>query len=184
MRREVRRNRVGSLFHRWYEAGTGRYGRVDPLGLLRGDDHPYVYAASNPIVTVDLLGLTSYRGFPADKEQLAKEAVSKVKQQLQDTPCCVGNSPKLLRRLENATLVYTEDLRFKGDPICGFVGPANWIRRRMQIGGPAFKSRCGPLECTVLHELLHLGVRNAGEGAAYKAEKDCFNCGTGKPPDE
>ncbi len=58
MRREVRQSRVGSLFHRWYEAGTGRYGRADPVGRL-GEPHPYAYARSNPAIFADFLGQKS-----------------------------------------------------------------------------------------------------------------------------
>lgn len=170
--------------NRWYEHGTGQYTRPDPLGLLEGEDHLYVYAQANPLAFTDSLGLTSYKNFPPDKEREARDAVSRLKRRLEtERPCCVGNAPKLLRRLENATLVYREDLRHRGQPVCGFVNPWDWITRRIKIGGLAYQPRCGPLECTVLHEIVHLGIRNAGKGAAYRAEKDCFDCGTGKPPD-
>ena len=42
--------------HRWYEPGTGRYGRADPLGR-DGDPPPYAYALSNPLTNLDVLGL-------------------------------------------------------------------------------------------------------------------------------
>ena len=41
--------------HRWYQNGTGRYSRADPLGLA-GDAHPYNYANASPIVLVDPSG--------------------------------------------------------------------------------------------------------------------------------
>lgn len=41
---------------RWYRAGWGRYTQVDPLEQ-EGDPHPYLYAAANPITTVDRYGL-------------------------------------------------------------------------------------------------------------------------------
>ena len=171
--------------HRWYAPMAGRYLKVDPLGLLEGDGHPYIYVAGNPVLLTDVSGLTSYKGFPPEKERQAKEAVDKVKNRLRDSPCCVDNGPKLLRRLEKTTLVYIPDLSSKGGPLCGFVSPSDWIRRRIQVGERAYDTaRCGLLECTVIHELIHLGARNAGEEAAYKAEKDCFDCGTGKPPDK
>ena len=44
--------------HRWYEPGTGRYGRPDPLET-RGDANPFAYAYVNPITIFDLLGLKS-----------------------------------------------------------------------------------------------------------------------------
>jgi RHS repeat-associated protein len=49
--------------HRWYEAGTGRYTRPDPVTNLGGvhpirfDSHPYRYADANPFQIVDRLGL-------------------------------------------------------------------------------------------------------------------------------
>jgi len=64
MRTEVRRNRVGPLFHRWYSAATGRYTRVDPLGLIRDARqrvrHAYVYARNNPVLYLDPLGLAEF----------------------------------------------------------------------------------------------------------------------------
>ncbi len=42
--------------HRWYEPGTGRYGRVDPLGLV-ADIHLYRYAKQDPLTWIDPLGL-------------------------------------------------------------------------------------------------------------------------------
>ncbi|MCH9648165.1 MAG: hypothetical protein K0U98_08000 [Deltaproteobacteria bacterium] len=42
--------------HRWYAPGSGRYSKVDPLGL-EGDINPFAYAASNGIVFSDPLGL-------------------------------------------------------------------------------------------------------------------------------
>ncbi len=41
--------------HRWYETGTGRYSRVDPLGV-EGDFHPYTYASSAPLLLIDPTG--------------------------------------------------------------------------------------------------------------------------------
>lgn len=56
--------------HRWYQRGTGRYSRPDPLGFLdpplsltlqpTGDHQdPYLYLHSNPLVGIDPLGLCS-----------------------------------------------------------------------------------------------------------------------------
>ena len=58
MQPEVRRNRDGPLFHRWYEYAAGRYGGPDPWGRL-GDPHPYNYARSNPLTFADFLGQKS-----------------------------------------------------------------------------------------------------------------------------
>lgn len=48
--------------HRWYEAGTGRYTRPDPLGPIeqgRMPENTYGYAADNPLFFTDPLGLAS-----------------------------------------------------------------------------------------------------------------------------
>jgi RHS repeat-associated protein len=42
--------------HRWYEAGTGRYTRPDPLGLRSGT-HLYDYVFNNPLGYSDPLEL-------------------------------------------------------------------------------------------------------------------------------
>ena len=42
--------------HRWYDSGTARYTRQDPLGQ-QGGPHPYAYAASSPLALQDPLGL-------------------------------------------------------------------------------------------------------------------------------
>ncbi|MDY7091564.1 MAG: RHS repeat-associated core domain-containing protein [Acidobacteriota bacterium] len=47
---------VGYNVYRWYEPGTGRYGRVDPLGL-EGGLNLFAYGLSNSIVRRDPLGL-------------------------------------------------------------------------------------------------------------------------------
>ncbi|WP_256050508.1 RHS repeat-associated core domain-containing protein [Xanthomonas translucens] len=43
-------------YFRDYDAGTGRYGQSDPIGL-RGGFTSYAYAASNPLAAIDSLGL-------------------------------------------------------------------------------------------------------------------------------
>ena len=42
--------------HRWYERQTGRFTRVDPLGV-EGGPNPYTFAAGRPTILGDPLGL-------------------------------------------------------------------------------------------------------------------------------
>ncbi|MGB6363233.1 MAG: RHS repeat-associated core domain-containing protein [Thermoanaerobaculia bacterium] len=43
--------------HRWLEYGTGRYSRTDPVDLI-SESNQYRYAASNPALYIDQLGLS------------------------------------------------------------------------------------------------------------------------------
>ena len=45
--------------HRWYGPGTGRYGRSDPLGLVRSRRDLFGYASAAPTTGVDKLGLVT-----------------------------------------------------------------------------------------------------------------------------
>lgn len=47
--------------HRWYEQGTGRYTRPDPLGL-EGGSHLFAYSLSNPLTVSDPLGMQAEAG--------------------------------------------------------------------------------------------------------------------------
>ena len=50
--------------HRWYQAGTGRYGRVDPLLVSHDasiDELAYAYADSSPLFLTDPLGLATLK---------------------------------------------------------------------------------------------------------------------------
>jgi RHS repeat-associated protein len=49
--------------YRWLEVGTGRYSRVDPLGILppdRDEPNPYLYVRGSPIGSIDPLGLDAF----------------------------------------------------------------------------------------------------------------------------
>ena len=52
---------VRPLFHRWYQPGTGRYTRIDPLGIRQGEENPYLYGQGNPLTFIDSLGLVAWR---------------------------------------------------------------------------------------------------------------------------
>jgi len=46
--------------YRWYEAGTGRYTRTDPVRGTERDPHLYAYVSSNPLRFIDPLGLRQW----------------------------------------------------------------------------------------------------------------------------
>jgi len=51
-------------YHRWYEPGTGRYLRSDPIGLGDGVN-TYVYGAASPLRWIDPFGLMKLPGDPS-----------------------------------------------------------------------------------------------------------------------
>ena len=67
MQPELRRTRVGPLFHRWYSPGTGRYTRADayPSAIL---SHAYGYAEGQPLTLVDPEGLFGFSPTPSGCE--------------------------------------------------------------------------------------------------------------------
>ena len=85
-----------------------------------------------------------------------------------------------------ATFVYKPGIVDKKTkkPLCGEVSnPLRWSQRRIHIGKAAFDT-CGPLECTILHEVTHLANAGSDETEPYKNEFCCFGCGTGEVPKE
>lgn len=79
--------------HRWYENGTGRYTRTDPIGIARlvGATNlwPYVYADGNPIQFADPLGLYTASGSGRFKRRI-EDGFDKIKRGLDDpdNECC------------------------------------------------------------------------------------------------
>ena len=45
--------------HRWYETGTGRYSRPDPMGIYAGSN-VFAYSFANPLFYADPLGLATF----------------------------------------------------------------------------------------------------------------------------
>jgi uncharacterized protein RhaS with RHS repeats len=93
-----------------YDPAVGRHVESDPLGLKAGVN-TYAYVEDNPLLLSDPLGLSSYFGFPPDKEALMKAAVDEAKAKVRD---CKGNTScfndngreRIIRILEYTDYIY------------------------------------------------------------------------------
>lgn len=168
-------------YHRTYDPAVGRYTRSDPVGLSDGPS-TYAYVRSNPLIGVDLRGLTTYRGFDPQQENQMRQAVEEAKQKIQNCgnckQTCSGNDDcfpdddlkkDLVDKLEKATFVYKPGLKY-----CAYVGPIDFWLNRVDISNLAFGPTCCPLASTLAHEAYHLvGVLDP---VPYKLEDKCFGC--------
>jgi RHS repeat-associated protein len=161
---------------RYYDPTIGRFLNEDPTGFVDGVDF-YRYVRNNVVNNTDPLGLTSYRGFPADKEAQMRNAVARAIERLKQQPCggsCAGkDGPTIINILQQATFVYQPKQKK-----CGYTGLASGLglRHTFGIGPAAFDPQaCCLLESTAVHEVVH-GMRHISDKRPDQVEKDCFNC--------
>ncbi|MGE0641742.1 MAG: RHS repeat domain-containing protein [Thermoanaerobaculia bacterium] len=155
--------------HRWYESGTGRYTRPDPLGP-KGDRNRFSYAEARPTIFLDRTGLKASiadeapgaacrncGGNAGKIGEAANQVCSNVKG---DADCrnvlseygllgCFGDKCK------KPIPVYCEPKQC-GDVACG--GPCvNTSSPGLVYVQPlAFTQACDPLSDTLAHELGHV----------------------------
>jgi len=162
---------------RYYDPSASRFISEDPIGFNDGVNF-YRYVHNNPINAVDLTGLTTYKGFPANLEVEMRNAVNEVLKKLSpgescdgsNPPCAGKDSPKLAGIIQGGTFVYQPNSKK-----CGHTGPASFagLRHTFAIGAPAFGTQCGPLASTLLHELVH-GTGHISDKKPDQIERDCF----------
>jgi hypothetical protein len=122
---------------RYFDPATGTFLGEDPSGFNDGVNF-YRYVHNDPIDNSDPTGLTTYKGFPADKEADLRNAVNDALKKLRDT-CSTGQScagkdgQKIANTIENATFVYQSKSK-----LCGHTGPVTFLQLRHTFGlGPA-----------------------------------------------
>ena len=152
---------------RWYQPATGRYTRADPVGQDSADQHPYVYAVSNPLAGSDPLGLFRIRG-PAPG--CAIEYIMRRLPELISHPTIVPN----LARISGCSIGEVQNglLWSSGPEIAigllrpGLAGQFNPKKPgEFTINRPATEGACASCSCSdallglgisILHEYTHL----------------------------
>jgi RHS repeat-associated protein len=179
--------------HRWYEAGTGKYTKPDPLGDLPVSEplqspaidpelfSPlYTYVGNNPTTYIDALGLLRFKGCTTQQQNAIGPAFKDYCQRIEspgfincmcETP---GTPPKLKRLCSNPKVAVRCKQSSRGfcQGNCGWAIP---FGRTIRLCPSAFTpGLCGPLGCTLMHELTHISGR-PGEKRPEKVEK-CLGC--------
>jgi RHS repeat-associated protein len=163
--------------HRWYESGTGRYTRPDPLGR-RGDLHPYAYVRSNPLTGKVPFGLFRIKG-PAPG--CAIEYIQNQIPKLVDHPTIPAN----LATASGCSLAEVQEgLRWGSGPEVEFddLAPGDAgefdpnIPDRFRIDRPAAEGVCGSCACP--DALLGLGISILHE-YAHQLHQKCRGLETG-----
>jgi RHS repeat-associated protein len=169
---------TGLYYHRarYYYDLHAKFLQEDPAGFTDGVNS-YRYVHNDPVDNTDPYGLTTYKGFPADKEVELRNAANKATQKLREKcrNCAGSDGPKIANIIENATFVYQPKSKY-----CGETGPISFLglRHTFGIGSLAFDAnRCCLLESTLVHEVVH-GMRHWSDKRPDQVEKDCFGCST------
>jgi RHS repeat-associated protein len=146
--------------HRWYEPTAGRYQSNDPVVSVFPSQfqHPYTFAASNPIVYLDPLGLAVQIQDPSTRERY--EQLKK----------CFPLFRSLATSFEHQETVWTVKDRPSGD--CGTGGSTSevntfWVPRERPEFGNATDNCSTSLRCFV-HEFYE---RWAIDGAGLPQSK-------------
>ena len=182
--------------HRWFEPETGRYTRSDPLGSVAYDPRLaesslvdierfslYSYVHGNPLSFIDPLGLLKTKGCSVAQEQQIQSGFKTYCPKLNDPnfgACCA--KPALVTGLK----------RLCGDPnltvscksragrqctappgkiACGWSIP---FGQTLRLCPGAWSPDCGPLGCTLLHEMTHM-LGHPQEDLPDRVER-CLGC--------
>ncbi|MGB6337539.1 MAG: RHS repeat-associated core domain-containing protein, partial [Thermoanaerobaculia bacterium] len=187
--------------HRWYEHGTGRYSRPDPLGVSRAqrsspnekartstDVNLYSYVLQNPIVNRDPRGLAvTTIGCGASDDAKIQSAAAKADAASETCLPCQNRAPfrKKIRSQGTSDEITFECVSWNVSPttgreLCGRRVPNNPNAIQITPDGLGGVPGCGCLQSTILHEVLHLlGMKqHDAAGSRFKAELKCFTCAT------
>jgi RHS repeat-associated protein len=165
--------------HRWYEFGTGRYGRPDPLGFSGGDVNLYSYGRHNPLFFTDPLGEAL---IPVNCSASQAAQIQDSQDQVEDAakscvPC--QDKDKLREKLQEDITVECRSDLFNPPPrdCAGIEGPNEIVIFETGFSPPG----CGCLPSVLFHEVLHtIGLP---EHETQHQTRKCFDCAQPPPRD-
>jgi hypothetical protein len=145
---------------------------------------PYQYAAANPVLRHDRLGLAHITGTSdSDIQRRINDGINEIKAILIRFPCCSPYSQDVLDRLDSIEIHYDPDSTECGD-VSGF---DRWFGgNRIYLGPLSFDEGrcCGPAK-VIGHEILHLVSRNLTSRQDHADTNglavNCFGCRAGEP---
>jgi RHS repeat-associated protein len=182
--------------HRWYDPGTGRYTRPDPMGLANSSGVAsglgYAYADADPLRFTDPLGLFKALGTPAEASRI-ENAMERIRRGLdrkrrRNRDCCTSYFANLNQDLDALTMT-------GGPPFITFAsssafGGSTSVCGKPQTGPPftyifinkACFQRPDPckLASVILHEMGHNARRDSHDNEPPEFFRKC-NLGCAQP---
>jgi RHS repeat-associated protein len=178
--------------HRWYESWTGRYTKKDPLDdVERRQDVPwyprvgqerfslYAYVDSNPLAFTDPLGLLKFKGCTPERQSQISRAFKEYCVRIQEPgfESCMCGSPAVPKGLKSICAGNDRTIRCQTDQGGLCTGACAWslpLGSTIRLCDAAWTSGCGPLGCTLMHEMTHQ-LGHGGENIPGAVEK-CLRC--------
>jgi RHS repeat-associated protein len=176
--------------HRFYDPKAGRYLKVDPTFYLSNDLkgipfllteeyyqelNGYCYSQNNPVILFDALGLYSVdSSCDGTRKEQIDIAMVKVTNAINSE--CIKNAElkaSLIESIKEIKIVCVKKLEdfWSDKEVCGRNWPgSNKVKLHYT---KAFKSSCGSVESTILHEMVHNYGRYS-EKSPMACEKSCF----------
>ncbi len=161
-------------YHRWYNPRWGRYTQSDPIGdaILNAhefqwpsDDNErfalFTYAGGNPLLYIDPLGLLKFKGCSPQQQQAINDAMNAgcASVDSDDFAKCMCEKPGITRKLRKRCRNPNVTVRCKPGSgrfcqgKCGYAVP---FGRTIRLCSSAWdEGLCGPLGCTLIHEMTH-----------------------------
>ena len=140
----------------------------------------YVYAGNNPTNYIDPLGLLRFKGCTPDQETAIDQAFKTYCEKARGPSFtgCMCASPSIAKKLDRACDDPNRTVRCKDNSTGRCSGACGWsipFGRTIRVCPSGWNtSLCGPLGCTLLHEMTHQ-IGHPFEKRPEQVEK-CLGC--------